>query len=130
MKKGKEIKEIALMIGTQGDGFTDNIVKFDGEKVFRTSDNFMQHMYDEGELKLDKKKFLKEFNKINVEEWGDSYVVFNRIDGYSWELNVFYENGDKLIKKGSNDYPENMSDLLHLLEVEFVVDRLDQNQED
>ncbi|MFL8952001.1 hypothetical protein ACWOAQ_08880 [Helcococcus kunzii] len=130
MKKGKEIKEIALMIGTQGDGFTDNIVKFDGEKVFRTSDNFMQHMYDEGELKLDKKKFLKEFNKINVEEWDDSYVVFNRIDGYSWELNVFYENGDKLIKKGSNDYPENMSDLLHLLEVEFVVDRLDQNQED
>ncbi|EHR32691.1 hypothetical protein HMPREF9709_01422 [Helcococcus kunzii ATCC 51366] len=130
MKKGKEIKEIALMIGTQGDGFTDNIVKFDGEKVFRTSDNFMQHMYDEGELKLDKKKFLKEFNKINVEEWDDSYVVFNRIYGYSWELNVFYENGDKLIKKGSNDYPENMSDLLHLLEVEFVVDRLDQNQED
>ena len=130
MKKGKEIKEIALMIGTQGDGFTDNIVKFDGEKVFRTSDNFMQNMYDEGELKLDKKKFLKEFNKINVEEWDDSYVVFNRIDGYSWELNVFYENGDKLIKKGSNDYPENMSDLLHLLEVEFVVDRLDQNQED
>ncbi|MCT1796032.1 hypothetical protein [Helcococcus kunzii] len=130
MKKGKEIKEIVLMIGTQGDGFTDNIVKFDGEKVFRTSDNFMQHMYDEGELKLDKKKFLKEFNKINVEEWDNSYVVFNRIDGYSWELNVFYENGDKLIKKGSNDYPENMSDLLHLLEVEFVVDRLDQNQED
>lgn len=130
MKKGKEIKEIALMIGTQGDGFTDNIVKFDGEKVFRTSDNFMQHMYDEGELKLDKKKFLKEFNKINVEEWDDSYVVFNKIDGYSWELNVFYENGGKLIKKGSNDYPANMSDLLHLLEVEFVVDRLDQNQED
>lgn len=130
MKKEKEIKEIALMIGTQGDGFTDNIVKFDGEKVFRTSDNFMQHMYDEGELKLAKKNFLKEFNKINVEEWDDSYVLFNKIDGYSWELNVFYENGDKLIKKGSNDYPENMSDLLHLLEVEFVVDRLDQNQED
>ena len=125
-----EIKEIALMVGTQGDGYTDNVITFEGDKVLRTSDNFMQHKYYSGELKLKKEDFLNEFNKIVVEEWNDSYIIFKNIDGYSWELNVFYKDGEKTIKKGSNDYPENFDELINLLEIDFVIDSLDQNQED
>ena len=126
----KDIKEIALMVGTQGDGYTDNVITFEGNKVLRASDNFMQHKYDSGEIKLSKEDFLNEFNKIGIEDWNDSYIIFKNIDGYSWELNVFYTDGEKLIKKGSNDYPENFDELINLLEIDFVIDSLDQNQED
>lgn len=125
VKENREIKEISFMIGTQGDGFTDNVIKFSRNKVERKSENFMYHKNYDDILKLDKKTFLEEFEKLNVEEWKDSYVVFRHINGYSWELNVFYKNGEKLIKKGSNDYPENMDEFLSLLEIEFERDSLE-----
>lgn len=119
----KKIKEIALMIGTQGDGYFDNVIKFENEKVKISVENYMYHEYEEKTLDINKDEFLEKFNSLNVEEWEDSYILFGTIQGYSWELNVFYEDGSKLVKKGANEYPENMDVLTNL--IDFDTSRFD-----
>lgn len=113
----KDIKEIAFMIGTQGDGYNDNVITFEGEEVKKAYENFMYSRYENSTLSHSKQEFLEKLSEIDVENWKDSYIVFGTVDGYSWELNVYYEDGEKLIKKGANDYPENMDELLDLLEI-------------
>lgn len=119
----KKIKEIALMIGTQGDGYFDNVIKFENKKVKISVENYMYHEYEEKTLDINKDEFLEKFNSLNVEEWEDSYILFGTVQGYSWELNVYYEDGSKLVKKGANEYPENMDDLTNL--IDFDTSRFD-----
>ena len=124
--KYDQIKEVALMIGTQGDGYKDHIVKFEDGKAVRYSENFMYHQNEVKELGLTKEEFIDKLQAINIEKWDESYVLFDIVDGYSWELNFIYENGeDTFIRKGANKYPNNIEELYKLMDIEFHFELLD-----
>ena len=59
---------------------------------------------------IDKSK-LKELAKIindnNIYEWNGFDKKSNVTDGYSFELKVYYENGEVIIANGYQEYPDN-----------------------
>ena len=59
--------------------------------------------------------FLNRFEPINIAAWEDDYFNPDILDGESWELKYYTNDGKVKKVTGSNSYPENYNELIDLI---------------
>lgn len=88
---------------------------FHGEKI-RITNNYLDKYFDAREplVKIpdnDLNKFIEKLNELRVLDWRDEYQDSNVLDGGSWGLVIVYNDGNKKLITGVNDYPSTFDEL-------------------
>lgn len=89
-------------------------VTLNGEKavIIRTHSEFADSNIIKKTLPTD--EFVSIFNSINIFAWKDEYYA-PIMDGESWSLKYYTDDGKCKKVKGSNAYPKNYDELIELL---------------
>jgi len=82
---------------------------------------------EERECDLTKADLLEGIEELYIGEWLHNYdpsrFGYFVLDGTQWELEIYFSNGHRAVKKyGSNSYPYNFSAFCDLIGYEFVED--------
>lgn len=77
----------------------------------------------EPDYPVGKDEFLDGIRGIHIGEWRSNYDLrrfgYDFLDGTQWELEIFFSDGHKPVKKyGSNSYPYNFNKFLELLGID------------
>ena len=76
-----------------------------------------------------KDELISGLKNLRLYDWEQTYDE-PAMDGTQWELDIYYNNGRRVVKiSGSNAYPYNFEDLKELLEVEMEDEEYEQNQD-
>lgn len=72
---------------------------------------------------MEKDEFLEGLRGLHIGEWRRNYDTrrfgYEVLDGTQWELEIFFSDGHKPVKKyGSNSYPYNFNKFLELLDID------------
>lgn len=77
-----------------------------------------------------KEDFISGIKALHIGEWKRTYIDPLVMDGTQWELDIYYNNGRRVVKiSGSNAYPYNFEDLKEFLEVEMEDEEDEQDQD-
>ncbi|MDR1099864.1 MAG: hypothetical protein LBL28_05220, partial [Treponema sp.] len=71
--------------------------------------------------------FFDKLLKTNIENWENNYH-HELYTGYNWELKVYFKQSIVYEKEGSNNYPENFTDLINLFKMYFPEFDIDCNK--
>ena len=62
---------------------------------------------------------LKLVQDIKVLNWKKDYTDPNILDGYGWEIKIYFENGNKFLSEGLNKKPPRFNKMVRLFEEIF-----------